>query len=51
MRPFKVVFKTDSNEMTGTVIQTSKNELFSGAAAPMIGGIVGFSLNYFQISC
>jgi hypothetical protein len=53
MRPFKVTFKTDANELTGTAGDTSANELFGGTngGTGVIGGIVGFSLNFFQIAC
>jgi len=53
-RPFRVIFKTDANEVTiaaGAAAMANNNEQAAGAAAPAIAGIVGFSLNYQQVSC
>ena len=59
MRPFKVVFKTDANEVAGAT--TAGNPTAVPAIAPanadvneagaFPGGIIGFSLNYFQVGC
>ena len=49
-RPFRVIFKSDANEVTGAAAANT-NEQAAGAAAPAIGGIVGFSLNFQQVSC
>jgi len=48
-RPFKVIFKTDANEITtmGGAASTAINN--EQAVAP--GGIIGFQLNFLQISC
>jgi hypothetical protein len=48
-RPFKIIFKTDANELTGIAgiaISAANNEQ---SASP--GGIIGFQLNFLQISC
>ena len=45
MRPFRLTFKTDANEMTVAAAATT-NEL---SVVP--GGIIGFQLTYMQISC
>jgi hypothetical protein len=47
-RPFKVIFKTDANEITTGAGATAAivNEQ---AFAP--GGIIGFQLSFIQISC
>ena len=52
-RPFKVIFKTDANEITTGIgiTMAMANEANGGDANPSIGGIVGFSLNYFQLGC
>ena len=52
MRPFKVVFKTNANELTGATIAmppTTTPDLNEAGIFP--GGIIGFSLNYFQVGC
>jgi hypothetical protein len=46
MRPFKVTFKTDANEVTANGGNAILNE---ESFAP--GGIVGFQLTYTQIAC
>ena len=52
MRPFKVVFKTDANELAGPTTATAPaaNANVNEAGA-FPGGIIGFSLNYFQVGC
>ena len=45
MRPFRVTFKTDANEVAGAGA-AGTNEQFN---AP--GGIIGFQLSFSQISC
>jgi hypothetical protein len=46
MRPFKIIFKTDANEATTAIGNPDVNEQ---SFAP--GGIVGFKLTFFQLSC
>jgi hypothetical protein len=50
-RPFKVTFKTNGNEVAADTNIAEKSESFAGAAAPAIAGIVGFSLDYWQLHC
>ena len=45
MRPFKVIFKTDSNELTTTIGSSDTNE-----EAGFPGGIIGFQLFYNQVN-
>jgi hypothetical protein len=47
MRPFKIIFKTDANELTIAAGATTSNS--EETLAP--GGIIGFQLFYNQISC
>jgi hypothetical protein len=49
MRPFKVIFKTDANEVTAggagaAFAMTNEQGIFPG-------GIVGFQLTWLQTSC
>jgi hypothetical protein len=46
-----VTFKTDGNEMATATNIAEKSESFAGAAAPATAGIVGFSLDYWQLNC
>ena len=46
MRPFKIVFQTDANEVTIANQMADKNE-----QSFVPGGIIGFQLMYTQISC
>jgi len=43
--PFRMTFKTDADEITGTVTSTNTNENELNGA-PL--GTIGFSLNYLQ---
>jgi hypothetical protein len=45
-RPFKITFKTDANEIVTAGGMANNNEL-----SLFPGGIVGFQLNFNQISC
>jgi hypothetical protein len=53
MRPFKVTFKTDSSELSSSPTTTATDPTVNESAGLNFGtgGIVGFSLNYFQVSC
>jgi hypothetical protein len=42
-----MVFKADANELNGAAI----NDASTNEQVGFPGGIVGFSLNYFQVSC
>jgi hypothetical protein len=46
LRPFKIIFKTNNDELTIANIGANNNEesLFPG-------GIIGFQLSYAQINC
>ena len=44
-RPFRITFKTDANEVTAGSTPNSNEQ----SETP--GGIVGFLLNYSQVSC
>ena len=46
MRPFRLIFKTDANEVTGMAAGANVDER---GTAP--GGIIGFQLTYMQVSC
>jgi hypothetical protein len=46
MRPFKITFKTDANEVTTINGMANTNE---ESFAP--GGIIGFQLTFTQIAC
>ena len=46
MRPFKIIFKTDANEMTIANGDNANNE-----QSGIPGGIVGFQLTFNQIGC
>jgi hypothetical protein len=51
LRPFKITFKTNDNEVVATTNIAANSEIFAGAAGdanPDIAGIVGFSLDFFQ---
>jgi hypothetical protein len=48
-RPFKIIFKTDANEVTITAGATGDASMNEQADSP--GGIVGFQLSFVQISC
>jgi hypothetical protein len=50
MRPFKVIFKTDANEMTTAVIGTATTAAINEQSA-FPGGIIGFQLSFNQLSC
>ena len=45
-RPFRLAFKTDGDEQTYSNMAAIKDET---ASAP--GGIIGFSLDYWQVPC
>jgi hypothetical protein len=45
-RPFRITFKTDSNEANVGAADGTTNE-----AVDFPGGIIGFSLNYRQVAC
>jgi hypothetical protein len=47
MRPFKITFKTDANELTIAAGATAVNNEESFAP----GGIIGFQLFFNQIAC
>jgi len=52
VRPFKVIFKTDENEVTTAIsISAFTSETFAGIAGAATAGIVGFSLTYWQAAC
>ena len=45
MRPFKIIFKTDADEVAAGATATLNEE------ATFPGGIIGFQLSFNQISC
>ena len=44
-----IFFFIDSNEVTGTSVADAKSTTNEASEVP--GGIVGFKLTYFQVSC
>jgi hypothetical protein len=48
-RPFKVTFTTDGNELQGISIAATMAQISEESVAP--AGIMGFSLDYFQLGC
>ena len=50
MRPFKIIFRTDNDEVTnGAAASTNDPNMEEQNGTP--GGIIGFSLNYNQVGC
>jgi hypothetical protein len=47
-RPFRLVFNTDANEMQASA---AANMATTTEESGIPGGITGFSLDYFQVSC
>ena len=47
--PFRIEFKTDADEVTGVAANMAKADFNEQAMTP--GGILGFSINYAQVSC
>ena len=44
--PFRIIFRTDEDEVTGIATDASTNERFGSRS-----GTTGFSLSYFQGAC
>ena len=50
MAPYRIVFKTDADEVAGTVTDNT-NEAFTNEQGELPGGIIGFNLNFVQQDC
>lgn len=50
MAPYRIVFKTDADEVAGAVID-AMDEAFTNEQGELPGGIVGFNLNFVQQDC
>ena len=50
-RPFRVISKSDANELTTGAADTKTNEQAAGGGTAALAGIIGFSLNYQQVAC
>jgi hypothetical protein len=50
MRPFKIIFRTDGDEIT-TIVSGSAGSSNTDEQVGIPGGIIGFSLTYNQVAC
>ena len=48
-RPFRIAFRTDGDEVSNLVGAAATADIDEQFIAP--AGIIGFSLDYFQLSC
>jgi hypothetical protein len=51
MRPFKIIFRTDGDEITTILTGTTTGSSNTDEQVGFPGGIIGFSLTYNQVAC